>query len=111
MGSIEHLWNEFLDILRHGLDEISNPVVGIFIALIAGLMVRGFVNIFVVALLAVVLHILSSVLIPWGLNHAPLVFPNLDHALFLRGVTLYVAYFVVIFAIWGVRRIFASVRG
>lgn len=111
MGSITHLWNEFVDIFRHGLDQISNPIIGIVIALIAGLMVRGFMNIFVVALLAVVLHILAGVLIPWGLGHAPLVFPNLDHALFVYALALYVAYFVVIFAIWGVRMIFASVRG
>ena len=111
MSTLTHYWNEFWDIFRHGIGRISNPVVGLFIALIGGLMARGLINIFIIAFVAVCLHVLADALIPAIMNHAPFILPKLDHAFFEYALTLYVAYFVVILAIVVVKMIFASVRG
>jgi len=111
MGSLDHLWNEFWDIFRHGVTQISNPVVGVFIALIGGLMVRSVLNVFIIAAVAVILHVLAEALIPMVMNHAAFVLPHFDHAFFQYALALYVGYFVVILVILLVRMIFASVRG
>jgi len=111
MGSLEHLWNEFWDLFRHGVAQISNPIVGVFIALIAGLMARSVLNVFVIAFVAVCLHVLAEAVIPMVMSHAAFVAPKFDHAFYQYALTLYVAYFVVILVILMVRTIFASVRG
>jgi uncharacterized metal-binding protein len=110
MDQIEHLWFEFWDIFRHGIAHISNPIVGIVIALLAGLMVRGIFNLFIISFLAVLVHLLAEALIPVVMNHAALVLPKIDHAFFQYALTLYVGYFVVILVIYFVKLIFASVR-
>jgi hypothetical protein len=108
---MEHLWNEFWDIFRQGLNQISNPIVGIFIALIGGLMARSIVSVFSISLLAVIVHVLADIVIPMAVHGAAMVLPTLNHAFFVYALTLYVAYFVVIFVILMVKNIFASVRG
>lgn len=108
--TFEHLWNEFWDIFRHGLTQISQPVVGVFIALIGGLMARSVLNVFIVAFVAVCLHVLAEALIPMVMSHAAFVMPKFDHAFFEYALTLYVAYFVVILVIVVVKMIFAAVR-
>ena len=111
MVSLSQYWNEFLDIFRHGLAQITNPIIGVFIALIGGLIVRNILNIFAVALLAVVIHVAAEAVIPYVLNHAHFVLPKFNHAFALYALTLYVGYFVTILAIFLVKMIFASVRG
>ena len=111
MGDIQHLWYAFWDIFRHGIAHISNPIVGIVIALLAGLIVRSFFNIFLVSLLAVLVHVVAEAAIPTVMKNAPLVFPKVDHAFLEYAATLYVGYFVVILVIYVVKLIFASVRG
>ena len=111
MGSIEHLWSEFWDLFRQGVSHISNPIVGIVIALLAGLMARGFIGIIVISALAVIVHVVAEAFIPVVLHHAPLIFPPLDHAFLQYAGTLYVGYFVVILVIFVVKLLFASVRG
>ena len=109
MGSIDSLWNQFWEIFRHGFTQISNPVVGVFIALIGGLMARTFFSIFIVSALAVVLHLAAEAVLPMVLKHAPFVLPRIDD--FQKMLTLYIGYFVVILVIYLVKQIFASVRG
>jgi len=111
MGSIEHLWDQFWEIFRHGFAHISNPIVGVFIALIGGLMARTLFSIFIISALAVALHVAAEAAMPIVLEHKPLVLPKFDNAFGQYALTLYVAYFVVILVIFGVKRIFASVRG
>jgi len=110
---MEHLWSEFWDIFRHGLDQISNsnPIVGVVIALLGGLMARNFLGIFFISVFAVILHIAADIVIPMVMNHAPFHMPHPDNAFLEYAGTLYVAYFFVILVIYGVKRIFASVRG
>jgi hypothetical protein len=45
------------------------------------------------------------------LNHKPFTMPKFDNAFEQRALALYIAYFVVILVIYGVKKIFASVRG
>jgi hypothetical protein len=111
MNALQHLWFEFWDIFRHGIGHISNPIVVIVIALLAGLMVRSFLNLFIISALAVVVHVLAEATIPVVMTQAPLVFPKADHAFFQYALTLYVVYLVVTLAIFIVKLIFASVRG
>ena len=111
MNEIQHLWDTFWEIFRHGFAHISNPAVGIVIALLGGLMVRSFVNIFIISAVAVFLHVVAEAAIPVVLNKAPLVIPHFDSAFFQYALTLYIGYFVVILVIYLVKRMFASVRG
>jgi len=111
MGSIDHLWNQFWEIFRHGFAHISNPIAGVFIALIGGLMARTFLSIFIISALAVFLHVVAEAVLPMVLNHAPFLAPKMDDAFFQYALTLYIGYFVVILVIYLVKSIFASVRG
>jgi hypothetical protein len=108
---MEALWNQFWEIFRHGFASISNPIVGVFIALIGGLMAQTFFSIFIISGLAVVLHIAAEAVLPMVLNHKPFTMPKFDNAFEQRALALYIAYFVVILVIYGVKKIFASVRG
>jgi len=110
MSTLTHLWDEFWAFFHEGLPHL-NIIQGLVIALIGGLMVSSFVGLFIVALLAVVIHVLADALIPVVMNHAAFTLPVLDHAFFHYALTLYIAYFVVIGAIYLVRVLFASVRG
>jgi hypothetical protein len=111
MNELEHLWFGFWDIFRHGVAHISNPIVVIVIALLAGLMVRSFLNLFIISVLAVLVHILAEAVIPVAMSQAPLVFPKFDHGLLQYVLTLYVVYLVVTLAIYTVKLIFARARG
>jgi hypothetical protein len=111
MNQVAHWWFEFWDIFRSGIAHIRNPIIGVVIALLAGLMVRGLLNLFIITALAVVVHVLAEAAIPVVMNRTPLVFPQFDHAFLQYALTLYVGYFVVILAIYLVRLIFAGVRG
>src|SRR5258708_28078396 len=111
MNQVEHLWFEFWDVFRNGIAHIRNPIVGVVIALLAGLMVRGLFNLFIICALAVVVHILADAAIPVVMNKAALVLPHVDRAFLQYALTLYVGYFVVILAIYVVRLIFAGIRG
>ena len=108
---MEQLWNQFWEIFRHGFAHISNPIAGVFIALIGGLMAQTLFSIFIISGLAVALHVAAEAVLPMVLNHKPLVMPKFDNAFGQYALTLYVGYFVVILVIFGVKRIFASVRG
>jgi uncharacterized metal-binding protein len=111
MGSIDHLWNQFWEIFRHGFAHISNPIAGVFIALIGGLMAQTLFSIFIISALAVVLHVAAEAVLPMVLNHTPFVMPKFDNAFEQYALALYIGYFVVILVIFGVKRLFASVRG
>ena len=108
---MEALWNQFWEIFRHGFASISNPIVGVFIALIGGLMAQTLFSIFIISGLAVVLHVAAEAVLPMVLDHKPLLLPKFDNGFGQRALTLYIAYFVVILVIYGVKKIFASVRG
>ena len=108
---MEHLWNQFWEIFRHGFAQISSPIVGVFIALIGGLMARTLVSIFIISALAVVLHVAAEAVLPVVLYHKPLLMPKFDNGFGQYALTLYIAYFVVILVIYGVKKLFASVRG
>src|SRR2546423_13961589 len=110
MGQVEHLWFQFWDIFRNGIAHMRNPIVGAVIALLAGLMVRGLFNLFVICALAVLVHILAEAAIPVVMSKAPLIFPTVDRGFLQYALTLYVGYFVVILAIYLVRLLFAGVR-
>jgi hypothetical protein len=108
---MEQLWNEFWEIFRHGFDAISNPIVGVLIALIGGLMARTFVSVFIISGLAVLLDVIAVAVTPMILRGAKVTFPTMDRPFLNFALTLYVAFFFVILVIYGVKRIFASVRG
>jgi len=109
MDTLLHFWGVFWDYFREGLTHI-NPILGLAIAIVGGLMVSGIVSLFFISVLAVVVHILGDALIPVVLNHAPFVLPPLEKPLVHYAVTLYVAYFVAIGAIFLLKTIFASAR-
>jgi hypothetical protein len=111
MGTLDHLWNQFWDIFRHGFAHISNPIAGVFIALIGGLMAQTLFSIFIISGLAVALHVAAEAVLPMVLDHKPFLLPKLDNAFGQYALTLYIGYFVVILVIFAVKRIFASVRG
>jgi|SRR5215471_7925106 len=108
---MEALWDHFWEIVRHGFAHISNPITGVFIALIGGLMARTLFSIFIISGLAVVLHVAAEAAMPMVLEHKPFVMPKFDNAFGQYALTLYIGYVVVILVIYAVRRIFASVRG
>jgi hypothetical protein len=108
---MEQLWNEFWEIFRHGFDAISNPIVGVLIALIGGLMARSFVSVFIISVLAVALDVVAVAVTPMILHGSKVAFPPMDKAFLSFAGTLYIAFFFVILVIYGVKRIFASVRG
>lgn len=110
MSTLTQLWDEFWHIFREGLPHI-NLIQGLVIALIGGLMVQSFLGLFVVALVAVIIHILADALIPVVTAHATFMLPTMDHAFWHYALTLYVAYLVVIGAIFLVKLLFAAVRG
>jgi hypothetical protein len=109
VAQFEHLWFEFWDVFRNGVAHIHYPLVGVVIALLAGLIVRGIFNLFIVAALAVVVQVVAEAAIPAVMNKAPLVFPPMTHAFFQYALALYAGYFVVILAIYIVRLLFVSV--
>jgi hypothetical protein len=108
---MDHLWNQFWEIFRHGFANISNPIAGVFIALIGGLMAQTLFSIFIISALAVGLHVAAEAVLPMVLDHKPFIMPKIDNGFGQHALTLYIAYFVVILVIFGVKKIFASVRG
>jgi hypothetical protein len=74
-------------------------------------MARTFFSIFIISALAVVLHVAAETALPMVLEHKPLVLPKVDNAFEQYLLTLYIGYFVVILVIYGVKKLFASVRG
>jgi hypothetical protein len=104
------LWSVFLEYFREGLSNI-NPILGLVLAIVGGLMASGFVSLLFVSLVAVVLYILADAFIPVVMHHAPLVLPLFDGALLHYSITLYAAFFVAIGLIVLVKSIFASFRG
>ena len=108
---MEQLWNQFWEIFRHGFAHISNPILGVFIALIGGLMARTLFSIFVISALAVVLHVAAEAAMPVLIEHKPFLMPKFDHAFGQDALALYIGYVVVILVIYGVKKLFASVRG
>ena len=77
---MEQLWNEFWEIFRHGFDAISNPIVGVLIALIGGLMARSFVSVFIISALAVVLDVVAVAVTPMILHGSKVAVPPMDKA-------------------------------
>src|SRR5882724_11570875 len=110
MQTLVHLWDVFLEYFREGLSNI-NPILGLTLAIVGGLMASGFISLLFLSLVAVVLYIVADAFIPVVLHHAALVLPLLDRALLHYSITLYVAFFVAIGAIYLVKMIFAAVRG
>ncbi len=109
MNELSHLWNEFWTFFREGLQHL-NPIQGLVIALIGGLMASSFLGLFVMALLAVIIHVIADALIPVVMSHATFALPPFDEAFWHYAITLYIAYLVVIGAIFIVRLIFGVAR-
>ncbi len=109
MTELSHLWNEFWTYFREGLQHL-NPIQGLVIAIIGGLMVTSVLGLFVMALLAVIVHVIADALIPVVMNHATFELPPFDEQFWHYAITLYVAYLVVIGAIYVVRLIFGLAR-
>jgi len=107
MTTLDHTWNLFWDYFRQGLPHI-NLLLGIAIALVGGMMVGSFSGLVVIALLAVMVHVLAEAIIPMVLNHSAFALPAMNNAFVHTAISLYIAYFVVIGAIYIVRSIFAS---
>jgi hypothetical protein len=109
MAPLTHDWNEFWNYFHQGLPHI-NILLGIIIALVGGMMVGSVLGLFVMALLAVAAHVLIEALIPVVMNHAAFVLPAMNSGFYHYALSLYIAYFVVMGAIFVIRLIFASVR-
>ena len=109
MDALTHIWDEFWAFFHEGLPHL-NYVQALVIAVIGGLMVRSFLSLFVVAFLAVVLNVLADSLIPVVMNHAIFALPAFNPAFWHYAGTLYVAYLVVIGAIFAIKEVFAAFR-
>lgn len=109
MDGFWQFWNEFWTYFREGLQHL-NPIQGLVIALIGGLMVSSLIRLFFVALLAVIIHLTADALIPVVMNHATFEVPAFDHAFWHYGITLYAAYLVVIGAVYLIRLVFGLAR-
>jgi hypothetical protein len=107
MIGIDHTWNLFWDYFRQGLPHI-NLLLGIVIALVGGMMVGSVFGLFAISLLAVIALILAEALIPMVFDHSGFVLPALNNSFMHTAISLYVAYFVVIGAIFVVRLILSS---
>ena len=108
MVQVQHFWFEFWDVFRAGITHIHYPLVAAVIAVLAGLIVRGLFNLFIVAALAVVVHVVAEAAVAAVMSKAPLVFPAMNHAFGQYALALYAGYFVVILAIYIVRLLFVS---
>jgi hypothetical protein len=109
MMTVTHTWNQFWDYFRQGLPHI-NIVLGVVIALVGGMMVGSLPGLAVIALLAVAIHVLSEAVIPMVLHSATFTLPAMNDAFLHYAISLYIAYFVVIGAIYIVRLIFSGGR-
>jgi hypothetical protein len=109
MTPLTHDWNDFWNYFHQGLPQI-NILLGIVIALVGGMMVGSVFGLIVVSLLAVVAHVLVEAIIPVVANHSAFSLPALNNGFLHYAISLYIAYFVVIGAIFAVRLIFASAR-
>jgi hypothetical protein len=109
MMTLTHTWNQFWDYFRQGLPHI-NIVLGVVIALVGGMMVGSLPGLAVIALLAVAVHVLAEAVIPMVLNHSAFILPAMNNNSFMHyAISLYIAYFVVMGAIFVVRLLFSSV--
>ena len=108
MTTLSHAWNEFWVYFHQGLPQI-NILLGIVIALVGGMMVGSLFGLFVTALLAVIVHVLAEAIIPMVLNHALFVLPAMNNGFLHTAISLYIAYFVVIGAIYVFRLILSNV--
>jgi hypothetical protein len=107
MTTLDHTWNVFWDYFRQGLPHI-NLLLGIAIAIVGGMMVGSLPGLIVIAFLAVIVHVLAEAILPMVLNHGAFVLPTLNNSFVHTAISLFIAYFVVIGAIYIVRLIFAS---
>ena len=105
--TLAHIWNEFLVYLRQGLPHV-NLLLGIAIALVGGVLVGSVFGLIAMALVAVTIHILAEAIIPMVLDHAVFVLPALNNSLLHHAISLYIAYFVVIGAIYVARLVLTS---
>jgi hypothetical protein len=110
MDVITRLWDQFWAFFHEGLPHL-NYVQAIVIAILGGLMASSIGSVFVIALLAVVIHVLADAVIPMVMHGAAFQLPPLDNAFWHYALTLYVAYLIVIFAIFAIKSVFAAVRG
>jgi len=67
------------------------------------MMVGSFVGLIALALVAVTIHVLAEATIPMVLDHAAFVLPTLNNGLLHHAISLYIAYFVAIGAIYAIR--------
>src|SRR5579864_7425361 len=74
MTTLDHSWSVFWDYFRQGLPHI-NLLLGIAIAVVGGMMVGSLFGLIVIALLAVIVHVLAEAIIPMVLNHAAFALP------------------------------------
>jgi hypothetical protein len=109
MAPLTQDWNDFWNYFQQGLPHI-NILLGIIIALVGGMIVGSLPSLFVVALLAVVVHVAVEAIIPAMQHHAPLVLPTFNNGFAHYAISLYIAYFVVIGAIFLLRVILAGAR-
>lgn len=107
---MEALWNDFWAYLQVGFAQV-NVVQGLLIAIVAAFMMYRWSNVFVVAIGAVVFHILLDALMPVLNNAGPFRLPPLVEGDYWRYLlALYLGYVLAITVFYVVKRVFVSAQ-
>ncbi len=104
METVQPYLAEIHGLFREGFSNV-NAVKGLMIALVAAFMLPSWNRLWVIAVGAVVVHVISNILIPVVANHAPFKLPHLVEPVFWRYfLTLYLGYVIVIAAFFFVKK-------
>ncbi|MEQ1754412.1 MAG: hypothetical protein ABL973_09795 [Micropepsaceae bacterium] len=108
METPQELWNTITSYAQAGFHEI-NAFQGLFIAVIAAIILHRWLGVFAVALGAAVVHLVLDVMLPVMANGAQFLLPNiLDGAYWRYALTLYVGYVIVISVFYLIKRVFVN---
>ncbi len=101
---MENFWNDVNVYVQAGFTHI-NVLQGLLIAIGAAYFLYNWSNVFIVAIGAVVVHVIIDVMLPVLANHAAFALPPLVDGDYWRYLlTLYVGYLIVITVFYIVKR-------
>lgn len=104
METPSEFWNNLSNYAQAGFHEI-NAIQGLFIAVIAALMLYRWSGVFAIAVGAMVTHLLVDMLLPVLANGAPFRLPNvMDGAYWRYALTLYLGYVIAISIFYVIKR-------
>jgi hypothetical protein len=105
MDTLQSLWNDIADYMQTGFHRI-NALQGLLIAIGAAYFLHKWTSVFVMAVGAVLVHVILDVMIPVLGNAAAFRLPPLVEAEYWRYLlTLYVGYLLVITVFYVIKRV------